>query len=422
MPDYSVLHFHLHFAAGVILFLVPTVFKSNGVRKREPDDKGTDLNLAAVSSETDVHVQRTGLSGQMSREDPFGGPCAPDPISQFADVNSDPISQFPCTAQPGPDDTADVGFCLPKSLNAITDDDLSEHGSAGEQSVESTFLRRFLRDGASVAGDSMRGQRSDAVASNSDAIQSGVPNLKHAETLQAMSQTLQVNAPKFMWESNSFLNAVFNPEGSVVDQLFQTPSLKRPARAFVDLTDDAVEDAPIFKAFRKSVCKAVYLDSFSRVSQENDESKRKSVIAGWVTLVLIDCSAFSALDGALEDAAGHERTVLTQCITECFAAKATSTIGKRLGSLSRYASFCETKKLAPFPLSEKCLYAYMYDLYNDVKTSASAGRSFIESIRFTAAILGLHGLERDKVPQRVSGLAELLAKKAPPPASSRQCR
>ena len=148
----------------------------------------------------------------------------------------------------------------------------------------------------------------------------------------------------------------------------------------MDLTVDTVEDTPIFKAFKKGVCRAVYLDSFSRASQENDESKRKSFIAGWVTLVLIDCSAFSALDGAILDAEGRERTVLTQCISECFASKATSTIGKRLGSMSRYASFCESKRLAPFPLSEKCLYAYMSELYNDVRSSASAGRSFIEAI------------------------------------------
>ena len=69
--------------------------------------------------------------------------------------------------------------------------------------------------------------------------------------------------------------------------------------------------------------------------------------------------------------------------------------------------------MRPFPLSEKSLYAFMTDLYTDSKSSASSGRSFIEAIRFTAAILGLHGLESDKVPQRVSGLAEMLAKKAP---------
>ena len=128
---------------------------------------------------------------------------------------------------------------------------------------------------------------------------------------------------------------------------------------------------------------------------------------------MVDSSAFSAFDDALADAAGRERGVLTQCMTECFASKATSTIGKRLGSLNRLATFCESRSRVAFPLSEKGLYAYMSELRNDVKSSASAGRSFLEAVRFSAAILGLHGLDKDKIPPRVSGVAEMLAKRAP---------
>ena len=45
-------------------------------------------------------------------------------------------------------------------------------------------------------------------------------------------------------------------------------------------------------------------------------------------------------------------------------------------------------------------------------SSASSGRSFLEAVRFSASLLGLHGLQQDRVPQRVSGLAEMLARKA----------
>ena len=55
----------------------------------------------------------------------------------------------------------------------------------------------------------------------------------------------------------------------------------------------------------------------------------------------------------------------------------------------------------------------MSELHSNKQTSASAGKSFLESVRFSAAMLGLHGLDKDRVPQRVSGLAELLAKRAP---------
>ena len=80
--------------------------------------------------------------------------------------------------------------------------------------------------------------------------------------------------------------------------------------------------------------------------------------------------------------------------------------------MSKYAAHCEAKGLIAFPLSERSLYDYMSELHQNLKTSASAGRSFLEAIRFSAALLGLHGLAKDKVPQRVTGLAELLASRA----------
>ena len=70
------------------------------------------------------------------------------------------------------------------------------------------------------------------------------------------------------------------------------------------------------------------------------------------------------------------------------------------------------QNLPAFPLSERSLYSYLRALHDNPNSSASVGRSFLEAVRFSAAMLGLHGLDRDKVPQRVSGLAELLAKRA----------
>ena len=218
----------------------------------------------------------------------------------------------------------------------------------------------------------------------------------------------QVAAPKFMWETG-FLGAVFNSGASVVDTLFSSVNLTRPATAFVDLMDDKLDEVPIAKALRKGAAKPIYLDSFSRASSENGSSKRTSFLSGWVTLILVNCSAFSAFDDALRESAEPDRDSVLRCVTECLAAKATSTIGKRLGAMSKYAAHCEAKGLTAFPLSEKSLYDYMSVLHSNVKSSASSGRSFLEAIRFSAAILGLHGLEKDKVPQRVSGLAELLS-------------
>ena len=102
-------------------------------------------------------------------------------------------------------------------LDATVVDDLDEHGSTGEQSIESNVLRRLLKDGAPFAGDSQYGLQPDASTSSPSGTRHVEPNLKHAETFRAMNQTLQASAPKFMWESNNFLNAIFNPGVSVVD-------------------------------------------------------------------------------------------------------------------------------------------------------------------------------------------------------------
>eukprot|EP00435_Cladocopium_sp_Y103_P001659 s5096_g1.t1 len=211
------------------------------------------------------------------------------------------------------------------------------------------------------------------------------PNLNHGSALHAMSHSLPMQTPKFMWEQGNFLNAVFSPSESVVDQLFKPSSFKRPAPSFVDLSGAADDEVPIVQAFKKGAIRPVYLDSFTRASVENDDSKGRSFLSGWATLVLINCNAFSAFDGVFDE---RLRECVLRCLDEC-SSKARSTIGKRLGSMSRYATFCENSKLCSFPLSEKCLYAYMSSLQTNPLASASAGRSFLEVVRFSAAILGL---------------------------------
>ena len=338
---------------------------------------------------------------------------ASDRISQFDTMPSDPISQF---LTPAASDVS-VGSLFDgddNGSNFSRHDASLQFGSGVFESFNRLNLKRAL--GADDGGSSSRGHQDvDDPALNSDpgATRESSPNFDHANTLQAVNQSLQLSVPKFMWETDGFLGAVFAPGGSVVDQLFSTFSLKRPAPSFIDITDDRIDEAPVVKALRKGAVKPIYVNSFSRASIENEGSKRRSFLSGWATLVLIDCSAFSAFDDALYGLAEPDRESVLRCLTECFAAKATSTVGKRLGSMSKYAAHCESKGLIAFPLSEKSLYDYMFDLHQNVKSSASAGRSFLEAIRFSAALLGLHGLDKDKVPQRVTGLAELLASRAP---------
>ena len=340
------------------------------------------------------------------------GVSASDPISQFASLVDDPISQFSVISGCYMDNVDLFDVNANDAMKSL--DEWSACGSGIDESIDRLNLRRAI---GSQFGDcdALGHQVSPSAAGSSDRFDRNDinPNLDLETALQVFNSTLAVDSPKFMWEGDGFLGTVFGSGTSVVDQLFKPVALKRPAPCFVDLSNDSMEKTPIAKALRTGAAKPIYLGSFSRASSENENSKRKSYLFGWVTLVLINCSAFSVLDDALSDVSQPSRDLIMRCLAECFAAKATSTLGKRLGSMSRYAAHCEALSLNAFPLSERSLYFYLRALHDDPKSSASVGRSFLEAVRFSAAMLGLHGLERDRVPQRVSGLAELLAKRAP---------
>ena len=377
-------------------------------------EEGFHFVGSCINEQTERPAELAGqpIEATMMDSDATGVPAS-DPISQFQTVLSDPISQF--LTPVAPDTNVDGTFDGDDNASAVSGHDASLlFGSGVFESFNRLNMKRALGSddiGSPSSGHLDAGDK----ASNSvhDATHEVSPNFDHANTLQAVNQSLQLITPKFMWETDGFLGTVFGQGGSVVDQLFNTFPLKRPVPSFIDITDDRMDEAPVVKALRKGAVKPIYLNSFSRASSENEGSKRRSFLSGWATLVLIDCSAFSAFDDALSGHSEPDRENVLRCLTECFAAKATSTVGKRLGSMSKYAAHCEAKGLIAFPLSERSLYDYMSELHQNLKTSASAGRSFLESIRFSAALLGLHGLAKDKVPQRVTGLAELLASRAP---------
>ena len=60
--------------------------------------------------------------------------------------------------------------------------------------------------------------------------------------------------------------------------------------------------------------------------------QQTQVLSEWlVTLVLINSDAFSALQDALAEAEHPDRECIMRCLAECFAAKATSTLGNVWG-------------------------------------------------------------------------------------------
>ena len=77
-------------------------------------------------------------------------------------------------------------------------------------------------------------------------------------------------------------------------------------------------------------------------------------------------------------------------------------------------NWCYKEKRTPFPLCEKDLFQYMQELRDNESTAPSAGRSFLEAVKFTSAILGLDGIVAELGTARLRGVASQLALKAGP--------
>ncbi len=77
---------------------------------------------------------------------------------------------------------------------------------------------------------------------------------------------------------------------------------------------------------------------------------------------------------------------LDDIITNVFARKALGTISKRGNSLFRYCTALHEKGLQPFPIDENDAYEYVVSL-----STPSSASSFVESLNFSAGLVGLQG-------------------------------
>eukprot|EP00435_Cladocopium_sp_Y103_P025823 s4440_g6.t1 len=345
---------------------------------------------------------------------------SPDLIQQFsntAELAHDPIESFTATAvtvldSTAKDATADTlserydpeesnGFSAP--FGNSVDEDWRHHicGTPSAGLVEDGFMSI---EGGSARGDSGSFEAS-VLGSSADTVIAD-----HPDTQRALTLSLEPSRPKFLWEQDTFLTAVFG-SGNIVDELFPCHSLKRPPAALVDLT---VEDPPIKRALIAGRKQPVYLKAIKQSSLMHEETKRMNFISGWTSVVLTNIFAFGAFDRARTecDEAGL-RAKTHRTVMECLASKATSTIGKRLGSMQRYVEYCAANSLSAFPLDDANMYSYLNNLCSQSSAAASSGKSFLEAVRFTSFMLGLRSEEVRVISQRVAGLAELLMKRAP---------
>eukprot|EP00435_Cladocopium_sp_Y103_P029872 s2092_g7.t1 len=337
-----------------------------------------------------------------------------DSISQFSDtpqLNHDAIEQFTATAETVLDNSleCDAGVSEDAALDISNFGNLMEPSHmTGIDDDSNLSARPVHEDGfMSVSADD-----SGTRYVKADVFEHGhMPD--HVAVQAALSQSLASDKPAFMWEQDSFLSTVFGT-GNIVDDLFPQVSLKRPPTALIDLTGESEIEPPIKKALRAGCKEPIFLKAISQTAVLHEETQRRNFINGWTSIVLMNVHAFTAFDKArLECDDSELREVVNVTLTECLAVKATSTVGKRLGSLRRFAEYCTSHAFSPFPLNDHSMHSYLAHLAADPKASASCGKTFLEAVRFSSAMLGLISEDETLVSKRVEGLAEMLVKRAP---------
>lgn len=332
----------------------------------------------------------------------IGQELTADQIESFSPLNpltSDPNGQFSDPHGRGVLHSLpfDVFGRLGGIYVSVLFDSTSAFGNAGV--AEDGFITPSLAH--SVAGDTTMDTMSDDGRRARSATQKG------------FAQTLELQKRQLIWERDSFLSASFE-KGNVVDNLIPHVSIERPATLPVDLAGDEVDAAPSYKALRRGQFKSLYSRSIKQSAVVHEETQSAIFTSGWTSIVLLKFSAFATFDRVrCESLEAETRTVVYKTVVECLSRKATSTVGKRLGAMRRFAEFWTARALPPFPLVDSCIHAGLLWLSTDSHARGSSGKSFWVAASFARLMLGLRSRELQLVSQHVTGLTDSLVKHAP---------
>ena len=135
--------------------------------------------------------------------------------------------------------------------------------------------------------------------------------------------------------------------------------------------------------------------------------ERNLAVNKWLSLIMIEPLAFGvARSFYASKASGIACGSLADSLSDCLAAKATSTINARANSLMRFASWAKANMPCVFPLTEQAVYAY-FEARKDT-AAATTFRSLLSAIAFAKHVVGLAGAESIYLSGRVRGLASRL--------------
>ena len=218
--------------------------------------------------------------------------------------------------------------------------------------------------------------------------------------------------PKFFWETDPFLSQIFTPVKPKVEF-----SLKRPLE-MIEIPDAITDGKDVFSLLKKagesSRGMSLCAQTMSFVEPKQDDSLRASMVSNWASIVGLAPKAFAVGRAILDSEEFVTHDILKASLDACFGRKATATFSKRFYAINKYVKFCAGSGIQCFPLLERCVFSYMQSLVDSGSTSPSTGRSFVEAVRFTVAVLGLSCDTGMGISARVDGLAANLSKTGRP--------
>ena len=161
------------------------------------------------------------------------------------------------------------------------------------------------------------------------------------KAVQACKASIAPAVPQFFWETDPFLKMVFGGSGSAgSDVPLPTAGLKRPLPPIE--IQDAAEERPVEKALRAGAVPPLPLHSraLKAISIEDTQSRRAAVIGEWAAMVALNINAFSVGRMLEADKKAVVHQDIVESVTACLAAKATSTLVKRMCAMSLFCKWC----------------------------------------------------------------------------------
>ncbi|CAE7801527.1 SLC24A2 [Symbiodinium sp. CCMP2592] len=135
--------------------------------------------------------------------------------------------------------------------------------------------------------------------------------------------------------------------------------------------------------------------------------ERNLAVNKWLSLVMVEPLTFCvARNFYAGKASGISSGSLADSISDCLAAKATSTINARANCLLRFVSWAKGNMPFVFPLTEHAVYAYFEE--KKATAAATSFRSLLSSVAFAQHVVGLEGCDKVYASGRIRGLASKL--------------